>query len=95
MRLMTLTLFSLLWLALARASADSVSPPAPYGPAPSAAQLAWNRRELSVFVNFNMNIFTGSEWESGQEARRRFNPPPIAARSVRLHILDAACTPTK
>ena len=34
---------------------------------PSPRQLAWQQREMGVFIHFGMNTFTGSEWGNGQE----------------------------
>ncbi|XP_031495162.1 alpha-L-fucosidase 1-like [Nymphaea colorata] len=70
-----------LFLALAFATLDSVlskhrrlPPPLPVLPLPSAAQLRWQQRELVMFFHFGMNTFTDSEWGSGHEDPRLFNP---------------------
>lgn len=49
-------------------------PPLPVLPIPSAAQLEWQRREMIMFFHFGMNTFTNSEWGTGQEDPRVFNP---------------------
>ncbi len=49
-------------------------------PRPSAAQLAWQREELSMFVHFSVNTFTGREWGDGSESPRVFDPSALDAR---------------
>lgn len=49
-------------------------------PRPSAAQLAWQREELSMFVHFTVNTFTGREWGDGSERPAIFNPKALDAR---------------
>ena len=49
-------------------------PPAPYGPVPTAAQVAWQRMEMNMFCHFGPNTFTGLEWGEGTEAEDIFNP---------------------
>ena len=48
--------------------------PAQFGPAPSAGQLQYHKEELSAFVHFGVNTFTGKEWGTGQENPQVFNP---------------------
>lgn len=43
-------------------------------PAPSKAQLWWQRAELGLFTHFGMNTFTDREWGDGHEDPRQFNP---------------------
>jgi len=50
------------------------------GPLPSAAQVAWQRLELTAFVHFGPNAFTGEEWGSGKERPGIFNPAALDAR---------------
>lgn len=49
-------------------------------PRPSAAQLAWQREELAMFVHFTVNTFTGREWGDGREDPRLFDPSALDAR---------------
>lgn len=48
-------------------------------PRPSAAQLAWQREELSMFLHFGMNTFTGREWGEGSEDPSLFAPSTVDA----------------
>lgn len=58
----------------------TVAPPAPAGPLPSPAQVAWQRLEFTAFVHFGPNAFTGAEWGTGAEQPRIFNPTQLDAR---------------
>ncbi|AUZ53844.1 alpha-L-fucosidase [Stenotrophomonas acidaminiphila] len=65
----------------AMASPACASPPgAGARPRPDAAQLAWQREELSMFVHFSINTFTGREWGDGRESPRLFAPAALDAR---------------
>ena len=52
-------------------------PPKPYGPVPTAAQVAWQRMEMNLFCHFGPNTFTGLEWGEGTEAEDIFNPTAL------------------
>ena len=49
-------------LVIAFGAAAAVEPPAPFGPVPSARQLAWHEMEFYGFVHFTVNTFTDKEW---------------------------------
>jgi alpha-L-fucosidase len=57
------------------------SRPVPNGRAiPSAAQLAWQRDELALFLHFGVNTFTDREWGDGREDPALFAPTRLDAR---------------
>lgn len=53
------------------------NPPAPYGPVPTSAQVAWQRMEMNMFCHFGPNTFTGREWGEGTEPEDIFNPTAL------------------
>lgn len=61
-------------------SCSRVEAPEPYGPVPSARQLAWQEMEFYAFVHFNMNTFTNKEWGYGDESPTLFNPSDLDCR---------------
>jgi alpha-L-fucosidase len=48
-------------------------------PVPTSAQLKWQNSELEMFVHFGMNTFTDSEWGTGKEDPKQFNPTAFNA----------------
>lgn len=56
------------------AAACTGADPAPYGPVPTEAQLAWQRMEINMFCHFGPNTFSGAEWGDGTEAEEIFSP---------------------
>ncbi len=49
-------------------------------PRPSAAQQAWQRDELALFLHFGVNTFTDREWGDGKEDPAIFSPSNLDAR---------------
>jgi alpha-L-fucosidase len=49
-------------------------------PTPSAAQLAWQRDELALFLHFGVNTFTDREWGDGTEDPAIFAPAALDVR---------------
>lgn len=46
---------------------------------PSPRQLRWQELELTAFLHFGMNTFTGREWGDGKEDPALFNPTSLNA----------------
>ncbi|MFH6936323.1 alpha-L-fucosidase [Flavobacterium sp. FlaQc-30] len=47
---------------------------------PSEQQLRWQRLEITGFIHFGMNTFTGREWGEGKDDLKLFNPTALDAR---------------
>lgn len=70
------TIFLALLLLAIRVGAQS-SPPVPYGPCPTEAQVRWQRMEMNMFCHFGPNTFSGKEWGTGNESADMFNPSQL------------------
>jgi len=75
--------------ALGVTCAAAVEPPVPYGPVPSARQLAWQQMEFIGFLHFTVNTFTDKEWGSGDESETVFNPTAFDAGQIARTARDA------
>lgn len=74
----TFCFFSILLACASGAVAlDAAEPPKPLEPLPSAAQLAWQEDELTLFTHFGMNTFTGRSTGLGTEDPNLFNPTSL------------------
>jgi alpha-L-fucosidase len=56
---------------------SQAKPPQPLEPVPSARQLTWQENELTLFVHFGMNTFTGRSTGLGDEDPKLFNPTEL------------------
>ena len=66
--------------ALLHAAVHGAQPRATQRPRPTAAQLAWQRDELALFVHFGVNTFTDREWGDGRESPSIFAPDALDCR---------------
>jgi alpha-L-fucosidase len=71
------------YLLLSGCSSDEKkSPPAPYGPIPSEAQLAWHEMEMYCLIHFGVDTYTDKEWGYGDEDPKIFNPREFDAGQI-------------
>lgn len=62
---------------ISTAPAPAADAPKPLEPVPSPIQLAWQEDELTLFVHFGMNTFTGRSTGLGTEDPKLFNPTDL------------------
>ncbi len=55
---------------------------------PSQQQLAWQELEMTAFVHFTVNTFTGNEWGHGDESPEIFNPSQLDAHQWAQALKD-------
>lgn len=56
---------------------------------PSRKQLQWQSLELTAFLHFGMNTFTGNEWGDGKDSPALFNPSELDCRQWVRTLKDA------
>ena len=67
----------------------TVSPPAAYGPTPSARQLEWHETEYYAFVHFTTTTFRDVEWGYGDADPDEFQPTNYNPRQW-VEVMKAA-----
>ena len=56
---------------------------------PSDKQLKWQQLELTAFLHFGINTFTGNEWGNGKDSPALFNPTALDCRQWVKSLKDA------
>jgi alpha-L-fucosidase len=56
---------------------------------PSRKQMQWQSLELTAFLHFGMNTFTGNEWGDGKDSPALFNPSEQDCRQWVRTLKDA------
>jgi len=56
---------------------------------PDSQQLAWQKLEMTAFIHFTVNTFTGLEWGEGDESPEVFNPTEFDAKQWARIISEA------
>lgn len=69
-------------LLTACSGSDQKLPPAPYGPIPTDAQLAWHEMEMYCLIHFGVDTYTDKEWGYGDEDPKIFNPVHFDAGQI-------------
>ena len=57
-------------------------PPAPYGPVPTEAQLAWHEMEMYGLIHYGVDTYTDKEWGYGDESPALVNPARFSAEQI-------------
>jgi len=63
--------------AMVAPAAFAIDAPQPLEPLPSPRQLAWHNDELTMFIHFGMNTFTGLGTGKGDEDEKLLNPTQL------------------
>ena len=56
---------------------------------PTPQQLEWQQMELTAFLHFGINTFTGNEWGDGTDDPRLFNPTNLDCEQWVRSLQDA------
>src|SRR5262245_11721799 len=91
---MKTSIFALFLTASAARAADgpTAKPPEPFGATPSALQVKYAEKPFYAFCHFGINTFTGSEWGSGGESEKWFNPTDFGASQIVAAIKASGAT---
>jgi alpha-L-fucosidase len=65
---------------LVLSAAQSIQPPPPLPPVPTAQQVAWQELEYGMFCHFGLNTFHNLEWSDGTKDPATFRPSAFRAR---------------